>query len=311
MPAGAYRFAGARGLDAFNLAVGQTLVSQTVQARDPAAFHARLREVELGPTRLVSAAVGPLHARRRSAQTSAGSVFLLLSRKADGRIGHRHGAEPITPDRLVVVPGGEPFEVSYPTAARVLFVVLPPALVAERYTALDGPIRSVPLDPAGRALCRQVPHLMTAAAVTGGVPRVDEVAAVFTAVLGMLVRGAIGETADDPHTALRIAAERLVEERLTEPDLSVAWLAARLAVSVRQLHRAFAAAGAGPAGYIRDRRLLGCARALTESTASVTELAHRYGFASASHLGVAFRQRFGVSPGRWRAEVATRDQARS
>src|SRR6185312_15515833 len=108
---------------------------------------------------------------------------------ADGRIGHRHGTEPITPDRLVVVPGGEPFEVSYPTGARVLFVVLPPALVAERYAALDGPIRSVPLDPVGRALGRQVPHLMTAAAVTAGRPRVEEIAAVFTAVLGMLLGG--------------------------------------------------------------------------------------------------------------------------
>jgi AraC-like DNA-binding protein len=311
MPVAAYRFVGPRGLDAFNFAVGQTLVSQTVEARDPATFHARLREVELGPTRLVSAAVGPLHAHRRAAQTSAGSVFLLLSTKADGRIGHRRGAEPITPDRLVVVPGGEPFEVSYPSAARVLFVVLPPALVAERYTALDGPVWSVPLDPAGRALCRHVPHLMTAAAVSAGVPRVDEVASVFTAVLGMLVRGAIGETADDPGTALRIAAERLVEERLTEPELSVAWLAARLAVSVRQLHRSFAAAGVGPAGYIRDRRLNACARALTESRASVTALAHRYGFASASHLGVAFRQRFGVSPGRWRDDAAARDASRT
>jgi hypothetical protein len=43
MPAATHRFAGPRGLDAFNVAVGQTLVSQTVEARDPAAFHARLQ----------------------------------------------------------------------------------------------------------------------------------------------------------------------------------------------------------------------------------------------------------------------------
>ncbi|WBC17989.1 helix-turn-helix domain-containing protein [Micromonospora sp. WMMA1998] len=299
-----HRFSGPRGLHEFRRAVRQSLVSQAVEARDPAGFRARLSTADVGPTRLVSVSAGALHARRQTGRRSSGGVFLLLSTKADGRIRHRFGVEPVVPGRLVVVPGGEPFEVDYSAAAKLLFVVLPPVLVEARYAALDAAIRSAPLDPVGRALGRQLPHLMTAAGATEDPARRRDLASVFAVVLDLLLDGTLGDTRGGPHLALRLAAERLVEDHLTEPDLSVAWLASQLAVSVRQLHRAFADNGHGPAGYIRLRRLQACARDLVGSPMSASELAYRYQFASASHFGAAFRAHFGSSPGRWRAKAA-------
>ncbi|WP_431880075.1 helix-turn-helix domain-containing protein [Micromonospora marina] len=305
MPVLTHRFSGPRGLHDFRRTVRQSLVSQAVETRDPAGFRARLSTADIGPARLVSVTVGALHARQ-TGQRSPGGVFLLLSTKADGRIRHRFGVEPVVPGRLVVVPGGESFEVDYPAAAKLLFVGLPPALVEARYAALDAAISSAPLDPAGRALGRQLPHLMTAVGATEDAARRRNLASVFATVLDLLLDGTLGDTRGRPLLALRIAAERLVEDHLTEPDLSVSWLAGRLAVSVRQLHRAFADNGHahGPAGYIRLRRLQACARELVGSPVSAAELAYRYQFASASHFGAAFRAHFGSSPGRWRAEVA-------
>ena len=303
MPVLTQRFSGPRGLHNFRRAVRQSLVSQAVEARDPAGFRARLSTADIGPTRLVSVTVGALHARQ-TGQRWPGGVFLLLSKKADGRIRHRFGVERVVPGRLVVVPGGESFEVDYPAAAKLLFVALPPALVEARYAALDAAISSAPLDPAGRALCRQLPHLMTAVGATEDPARRRHFASVFAAVLDLLLDGTVGDTRGGPHLALRVAAERLVEDHLTEPDLSVPWLASQLAVSVRQLHRAFGDTGHGPAGHIRLRRLQACARELVGSPVSATELAYRYQFASASHFGAAFRAHFGSSPGRWRAEAA-------
>nr|MDT0657968.1 helix-turn-helix domain-containing protein [Micromonospora sp. DSM 115978] len=305
------RFVGAAGLTAFNGAVRRSLVSQVVEVGDPETFRAGLREVGIGPVRLVSAAVNALRSQRTvTALPASGSVFLLLSDRARGGIRHRYGTEPITPDRLVVVPDAEPFTVEYPDPSRLLFVVLPPAVVAGRYPALDGRIRSAPLEPAARALVRQLPHLMSATEAVGSEPSAAltadagpaELASILDATLHLTLRRTLGDTAGDPLVALRVAAERLIETRLTEPGLGVSWLAAKLAVSVRQLHRAFDATDATVAGFIRDRRLAACARGLLdEPSASVTDLAHRHGFASASHLGTLFRARYGTTPGRWRA----------
>ncbi|ROO60161.1 AraC-like DNA-binding protein [Micromonospora sp. Llam0] len=305
MPPRRQGFDGPAGLREFNSALRHTLVQQTVTIRDPSRFRARITEVPLGPLRLISATVGALHSSRRPHDTTgpdaADGVFLLLGQRATGSITHRGGTDPIGPDRLVVVPGSEAFDVDYPAPAHVLFVALPPALVTARFPGLDGPVRSATLDPVGRALSRQLPHLMNAAAAAGAGQR-PEVATMVDTVLAATLHGAGVAVDADPVAALRTAAERLIEHSLADPALSVPWLARRLAVSPRQLHRAFAANGTTPYRWIRQRRLHACAVALAGSDVPVARLAHRYGFASASHLGALFRAQYGAPPARWRSE---------
>ncbi|WJK36197.1 AraC family transcriptional regulator [Solwaraspora sp. WMMA2065] len=305
MPLRRQGFDGPAGLHEFNSALRHTLVQQTVTIRDPSRFRARITEVPLGSLRLISAAVGALHSSRRPHDTTdpnaADAVFLLLGQRATGTITHRGGTDPIGPDRLVVVPGPETFDVDYPAPAHVLFVALPRALVTARYPGLDGPVRSAMLGPVGRALCRQLPHLMTAAAAAGAGQRAEVATMVDTVITATLFGAGVAVDAD-PLAALRTAAERLIEHSLAEPALSVPWLARRLAVSPRQLHRAFAAGGTTPYRWIRQRRLHACAVALAGSDVPVAQLAHRYGFASASHLGALFRARYGAPPAQWRSE---------
>jgi AraC-like DNA-binding protein len=67
------------------------------------------------------------------------------------------------------------------------------------------------------------------------------------------------------------------------------------------MHRLQALENETLARYILRRRLEECARALAAplQRRSVTEIAFLYGFKSATHFGRAFRDRYGVTPGKY------------
>ncbi|ARP73727.1 DNA-binding protein [Streptomyces pluripotens] len=94
------------------------------------------------------------------------------------------------------------------------------------------------------------------------------------------------------------AAKSLADSRLAEPELSPATLAHELNVSLRTLHRAFAATGESVSAYIRDRRLEEARLALTtrSNRLSVSELAAHWQFADRSHFIRAFKKRYGQTP---------------
>lgn len=98
--------------------------------------------------------------------------------------------------------------------------------------------------------------------------------------------------------ALAQAARDLADSRLADPGLSPAMLARELSVSVRTLHRAFAAAEETPAGYIRRRRLERARLELLAPTRrpSISELAAHWQFADSSHFIRAFKSQYGRTP---------------
>lgn len=304
------RFVGHEGLSAFNASVRDTLVGQTITAPDAGGFRATLTAAPVARARVVTAAVAPLAARRGPEQTrrAAGSVFLLACERGRGEIRHAGGVDTIAPGRLVIVPGTAPFEVGYPVPARVVFVVLPEAEVAERFPALDGPVRSHDLDPVGRRVSRrwgELAHLADGLEADAGTTDADrhDLGAVLDATLHLALRRTLGDLVGDPRVALRADVRALVDRHLTDPALSPVWIARRLAVSLRQLHRAFEGSGTTVAALIRQRRLEAIARALADpaqQARTVTELAARHGFASASHLGGWFREAYGTTPTQWR-----------
>jgi AraC-like DNA-binding protein len=92
-----------------------------------------------------------------------------------------------------------------------------------------------------------------------------------------------------------------VEQHLTDPDLTPTAVAAGCQINVRYMHRLQALENETLARYILRRRLEECARELTAPPRrrSITEIAFLYGFKSATHFGRAFRDRYGVSPGKY------------
>ncbi|MFJ2931498.1 helix-turn-helix domain-containing protein [Streptomyces sp. NPDC087219] len=98
--------------------------------------------------------------------------------------------------------------------------------------------------------------------------------------------------------ALTQAAKDLAQRRLADPELSPAMLARELNVSVRTLHRAFAAVGEQVTTYIRHRRLHEARLALASPSGrlSISELAAHWQFADGSHFTRAFKKRYGQTP---------------
>jgi AraC-like DNA-binding protein len=103
--------------------------------------------------------------------------------------------------------------------------------------------------------------------------------------------------------ALLWRVRAFVEERLGDPDLSPAVVAAANGVSVRYLHRLFESEEATVAGWIRRRRLERCRRDLLDPALqgwSVRAIGARWGLIDAQHFSRVFRATYGLPPAEYR-----------
>jgi AraC-like DNA-binding protein len=140
------------------------------------------------------------------------------------------------------------------------------------------------------------PPVLTAA---GGIRLADEV--------GELVTTVATEQAG-PEPAGRGADEQLrridayIAEHLADPDLDPAAIARAHFISARQLHRLFARQGNSVTQHIREQRLERCRRDLARphGTASITEIARRWGFTDPATFSRAFRAAYRTTPSAYR-----------
>ncbi len=92
--------------------------------------------------------------------------------------------------------------------------------------------------------------------------------------------------------------KNLVEERLSNSNLSVEDLAATMGLSRVQLYRKVKAmTGNTPVDLLRKARLAQAQKLLQESTLSVSEIAYQVGFASPSYFTKCYKDEFGTAPG--------------
>ncbi|CBG75878.1 putative regulatory protein [Streptomyces scabiei 87.22] len=98
--------------------------------------------------------------------------------------------------------------------------------------------------------------------------------------------------------ALLVRVRRYIEDHLDDADLCATSVAEAHDVSVRTLHLAFADTGTTVGRWIRARRLRACYRDLTRAggTATVTDVAFRWGFNDVAHFSRVFKQAYGVTP---------------
>lgn len=95
----------------------------------------------------------------------------------------------------------------------------------------------------------------------------------------------------------------LLRGRINQADVSAQALAQEAGVSLRTLHRAFAAQGGTFAGTLRQMRLVRAGELLRRpqlAHVAVAEIGRRCGFADASHFARAFQRAMGVPPAQWR-----------
>jgi AraC-like DNA-binding protein len=110
-----------------------------------------------------------------------------------------------------------------------------------------------------------------------------------------------------PQDLRRARIKSFIEAQLDDPDLSVESIARSFGMSVRSLHRAFAADPAGSVSkYVWIRRLDRCAAELRDPRQAhrpITEICFSWGFNSTSHFSRLFRQQFGFTPRDYRRAI--------
>ncbi|GHJ44006.1 AraC family transcriptional regulator [Catellatospora sp. TT07R-123] len=126
----------------------------------------------------------------------------------------------------------------------------------------------------------------------------------------LLARRLDAERLLPPDTRDRVLFARIIafaERRLADPELSPEMLAAAHHLSLRSLHRQFAARGLTAAGWIRARRLENCHRDLGDPLLAdrpVAAVAGRWGLGHRT-LDRAFRRAYGISPAEYRHAMST------
>ena len=101
-------------------------------------------------------------------------------------------------------------------------------------------------------------------------------------------------------------AIQIMLSRVEEP-IAIRAIAAKMAVSLRQLEMRFQARlRIGPGRYASGLRLQIAARLARDSAATFTEISLQCGFASQAVFTRAFRNKFGATPGNYRREYGTR-----
>ena len=170
---------------------------------------------------------------------------------------------------------------------------------------LAGDIEDVRIVPGGAPMAVVIGSAMNAAMQTfEGLPEplADGVLRNILS-LATLAAGSSEEGREAGRAAVRAqqleAARRCIEQRLADPDLSPAIVAAALRISLRSLHALFEPTGESFARYVLRRRLERCHASLRTPGASrlgIADLAFACGFNSLATFNRAFQLRFGQSP---------------
>ncbi|MFF9768877.1 helix-turn-helix domain-containing protein [Streptomyces sp. NPDC014636] len=253
-------------------------------------------------TKVHGAAIADLHAASatRTADVQGGDqdlVAMYVVRRGTWTLGGPpgYGDQAVSAGRFLVRHLGRltAFETTAHLTAK--FLVLPPGelkpLVGNR--AITGPADSAEM------------RLLTALTNMIHITVADLGPAGMAAAHGSLIelakavaKGRFDDVEPRLAPALAQAAKDLADRRLADPELSPAMLARELNVSVRTLHRAFAAVGEQVTTYIRHRRLHEARLALTAPSGRlcISELAAHWQFADGSHFTRAFKKHYGQTP---------------
>jgi AraC-like DNA-binding protein len=132
-------------------------------------------------------------------------------------------------------------------------------------------------------------------AATPGQDRSYRALSLFYSVLAQLEQEL--ESKQQPVPPRIREAKQIFDSEFSEPQLSVASVADRLALSAVYLRRAFKTAyGAAPLAYLQALRLSRAKTLLESGYYTVTEVAEKCGYDSLSYFSAAFRKMTGLSP---------------
>jgi AraC family transcriptional activator of tynA and feaB len=295
-------------LDYWVGAICEAFLEMDCSSREAPAFEGRLTSVSWGVLSFnqVEASTQDVFRTRAGIARSVRHPFYLITQRDTAwyvrQGGHRVG---LRPGDAVLVDSAQLYELHFPESVKVMSIQLPRGWVGQWLAQPDAAAPRVAWRDQGwgralSALSLQFAHEPELAAGYPAELLNDQLGAMLAAALEPGLNALVPGTRD-----LFARAGQYLQAALEQPGMSAQHVADELGVSVRTLHRAFAAHATSFALHLRRLRLERAAQLMVQRRlAGVTaaELGRRCGFVDASHFAREFQRHFGTPPARWRRE---------
>ncbi|WP_434034103.1 acetamidase/formamidase family protein [Cupriavidus sp. a3] len=220
--------------------------------------------------------------------------------------------EPLRPGQLACVPQQDSPKLVLSTGFRLMAVHIGQALLGARITApLPGAALVLSGDSAelfARLLQSMALSFDTVVAAEGKALQPFE--NTIISCLGAVLADSRATPAADMTPSRSAIFARVcsrINARLSEPELSLAAIAADERLSARYLQKLFEKSGSSFSSYLRTSRLDRCRADLANAQyekLSIADICYRWGFNDPSYFSHAFREQFGISPRAYRDQMA-------
>ncbi|MFF9090935.1 helix-turn-helix domain-containing protein [Streptomyces sp. NPDC014991] len=294
-------------------ALSRTFTAVDVRVPDGGDCRGTIRTSRLGPVQVTRVEGGAMRVQRPERPAASGPdeplVVMSVVKGAvvvenDDRVAHLHPGDTLFFDMT------RPLRVDFGSVFHVTCLLLPQRLLGLTDSGLrqlmTTPIR--PDTPSGSLLSPLLIKLGdTVPTLSSGTGEslVRHVVDLFS----ILTEERLHRESGDAPGAARYLLPRIqafIDGNLADPDLTPDSIAHAHRISVRYLHKLFEHEDTTVNRWIRRRRLQECRRELARRGTvdrTISAVARRWGFTSASHFSRAFRAMYGMSPAEWRSSA--------
>lgn len=291
-------------------AVDATHLAWDIALRRPSAFAAKLKRQSLGGANMIECVCDPCAGKRREPEIARSDEgYYGVLHVMQGREMLRQGGREawLKAGDFVLLDSTRPIDFAVGERLHKITFLIPQRLLEATLPDAHEFVAATVSGLSGRgALFAN--HLRVLAAVRENVPQVL-LPRLMEATLDLLATAFVGETSGGTASQRALVAhiQTYIRDRLDDPALNPESIAAAHEISVRQLHRLFAAADATVEPWIWNERLARCRHDLTQpGVVAISKVAFKWGFSDAAHFSRAFRKRYGLAPRELRNETTRR-----
>ncbi|GAA1950087.1 helix-turn-helix domain-containing protein [Catenulispora subtropica] len=300
-------------LDYWCDAVMATLVGMDVDTAQ-GTIDGEIRIDRLGDLQIstVATEAGEVHrAPRFIARGDGGRIFVAVQSKGTAQVEQDGRTTELRPGDMAFFENTRPYRTRFPERFVLKIFSVPRALLGRSEGELRHlTARAVRPTHGVAALVSPFMEHLADASTSYDAPVAARLAQSMTSLLAATAADQLGIGADDLPGAERVLLFRIksfIRWHLSDPDLSPQKIASAHGISLRYLHKLFADddEGMSVGRWIREQRLRECRSELAagSGTATLGQVARRWGFSGSAHFGRVFRSVYGVSPSEWLHEL--------
>jgi AraC family transcriptional regulator, positive regulator of tynA and feaB len=303
-------------LDYFAAALSEATFPVGVDNADPLSFHAEVSAANLGTVSVCKAAGSPhgtFRGRSELARTDGHLFNLAMTLRSAWTAEHR-GSLRMLPRDVLIFDSEYPLRTDVPNPFVAIHVIVSEAWL-RRWIPNPHVLtaRRIPGDSLwGLALASYLSELTPDLAAAPPLP-LSVMADQVGSLIALTASGLREATLAGNTLAVRSLSDRILDcttQRCTELELTAADVAKSLDISVRTLHRAFAATNATFGEKLIEARARVALRMLTSplfNRVTTAEIGRRAGFLSASHFARVMRNQTGYTPLHFRRATGTKE----